>query len=258
MRTHRALWLLICLTVFVGQVHAAREKDETVQKLTEMDGRLLRIERILNTQSLLDLAQRNDALQAELRALRGQVEELQHSLDTLRSQQRDMYGDLDKRLQALEGGGAVLSMPPGAAPAGAAASAPVSVPAPGGDREAYQAAFELMKAGKYNDAAAAFSQYLARYPQGSMLDNAQYWLGEAHYVLKDYPQAVRDFQTVLDRYPDSRKVPDALLKLGYTQYETKNYREARDVLRRLVQQYGDTASAKLAQQRLAKMDAEGR
>lgn len=254
MRTHKALGLLICLAALGGQAQAAREKDETVQKLTEMDGRLLRIERILNTQSLLDLAQRNDALQTELRALRGQLEELQHSLETLRDQQRDMYGDLDKRLQALEGGGATLAAPPGAAPAGVAAP----VPASGGDREAYQAAFELMKASKYNDAAAAFSQYLARYPQGSMLDNAQYWLGEAHYVLKDYPQAVRDFQTVLDRYPDSRKVPDALLKLGYTHYETKNYREARDVLRRLVQQYGDTASAKLAQQRLAKMDAEGR
>lgn len=254
MRTHRALWLLICLTVFVGQVHAAREKDETVQKLTEMDGRLLRIERILNTQSLLDLAQRNDALQADLRALRGQLEELQHSVDTLRNQQGDLFGDLDKRLQALESGGAAAVVPQAAT----GAAVPAIPTAAGGDREAYQAAFELMKAGKYNDAAAAFSQFLARYPQSSMLDNGQYWLGEAHYVLKDYAQAARDFQMVLDRYPESRKIPDALLKLGYAHYEMKNYKEARAVLQRLVQQYADTGSGKLAQQRLAKMDAESR
>lgn len=255
MNTRKASWWLICLTAVSVCAYAAREKDETVQKLTELDGRLLRIERILNTQSLLDLAQRNDALQNDLRGLRGQLEELQHTLDTVRDQQRDLYGDLDKRLQALESGAPAAAATPAAAGASAAASASA---ANSGDREAYQAAFELMKTGKYNDAAAAFSQFLARYPQSSMLDNAQYWLGEAHYVLKDYPVAVRDFQTVLDRYPDSRKVPDALLKLGYAQYEMKSYSEARATLRRLTQQYPESSSAKLGQQRLAKMDSEGR
>lgn len=246
-------WWLICVLGLSTCAMAARERDETVQKLTELDGRLLRIERVLNNQSLLELSQRNDAVQQELRALRGQLEQLQHEMETIRNQQRDFYGDLDKRLQALEGGG-------GAAPAAAAPVAtPVAPTAPAGnDQAAYQAAFELLKAGKYSEAAAGFTRFTSDYPQSALLDNAQYWLGEAHYVLKDYPRAVQDFQTVLNKYPSSRKVPDAMLKLGFTQYELKNNREAREVLQRLVQQYGDTTSAKLAQQRLAKMDAEGR
>jgi tol-pal system protein YbgF len=240
--------LLIGLFTLGVCVAASREQDPTVQKLTELDGRLLRIERVLNNQSLLDMAQRDDSLQNDLRALRGQLEELQHSVDIMRDQQRDMYSDLDKRMQALESG---------AAPAAAAPVTGAGGTASGGDAAAYQAAFDLLKNGKYSEAAAAFSKFLASYPQSNLADNGYYWLGETHYVLKDFPQATRDFQTVLDKYPDSRKTPDALLKLGYTQYELKSYKDARATLRRLVQQYADTSSAKLAQQRLAKMDAEG-
>lgn len=253
MNKHRAAWWLICMVGLIGCATARdREKDPTVQKLTELDGRLLSIERVLSNQSLLDLSQRNDSLQMDLRALRGQLEELQHSVDVLRDQQRDLYGDLDKRLQALEGAGVAAPAATPAVPSGPSAGAP------SGDNEAYQAAFNLLKGGKYNDAAVAFTQFLTNYPQSGIRDNAQYWLGETHYVLKEYPQAAKDFQTVLDKYPDSRKIPDALLKLSYTQYELKNYKEARANLKRLVQQYADSSSAKLGQQRLAKMDAEGR
>jgi tol-pal system protein YbgF len=227
------------------------EQDPTVQRLTEIDGRLLRIERVISNQSLLDISQRNDALQNELRTVRGQLEETQHALEASRNQQREMYGDLDRRLQAIEAGGAA------AATAGVAARAS-SGASDGGDRAAYQVAFDQLKDGKYPEAVNGFSNFLVTYPQSTLVDNAQYWLGEAHYVLKDYPQALRDFQTVLQKYPDSRKVPDALLKVGYCQYELKNFRDAREVLNKLVQQYPETSSARLAQQRIAKLDGEGR
>ena len=253
---HRSLGyvaLTAVLALGVSGCVTPPEQDPTVQRLTEMDGRLLRIERVMSNQSLLDLSQRNDALQNELRGLRGQLEELQHALEASRNQQRELYGDLDKRLQALEAGRG--SAVPVAAPT--AAAAPASAP-DGGDRAAYQTAFDQLKDGKYTEAANGFTRFLSAYPQSQLADNAQYWLGEAHYVLKDYPQALRDFQAVLQKYPDSRKAPDALLKIGYCQYELKNYRDARDALNKLVQQYPETSSARLAQQRIAKLDGEGR
>ena len=48
------VWLAGCATT-------APEEDPVVQKLTELDGRLLRIERVLANQSLLDLSQRLEA-----------------------------------------------------------------------------------------------------------------------------------------------------------------------------------------------------
>lgn len=108
-----------------------------VQKLTELDGRLLRIERVLANNSLLDLSQRIEAAQAETRALRGQLDELQHQVQKTQDQQRDMYGDVDRRLAALEGGGARPS-------AGNSGATDLPVPQ-GDDRANYQAAFDLLK-----------------------------------------------------------------------------------------------------------------
>jgi len=229
----------------------SREKDPMWQQLTEIDGRVLRIERVINNNSLLDMAQRNDELQEQLRQLRGQLEELQHSVDTSRNQFRDAVADLDKRVQALENSKTATAGVPDSAAAGSGVSAASSA-----DRDAYQAAFGLLKDGKYSDAATAFTQFMSNYPQSTLLDNAQYWLGEAHYVGKDYTQAARDFQSVLAKYPNSAKAPDAMLKLGYTQYEMKDFKAARATLTKLTTQFADSKSAVLAQQRLAKMNAE--
>jgi tol-pal system protein YbgF len=217
-----------------------------VQQVTEIDGRLLRIERILSNQSLLEQAQRLDTLYNELRALRGQVEQLQHSVDTARTQQRELYADLDKRLQAVESRAATVPV------AGAATSG-------GGDDDAtaYRKAFDLLKEGKYTDSATAFSRFLAAYPQSNLTDNVYYWRGEAHYAAKDFAAALASFQAVTDKFPESRKLQDAWLKVGYCQYELKNWQVSRDALKRAQQLGADTATGKLAEQRLAKLQAEG-
>jgi tol-pal system protein YbgF len=228
------------------------EADPVVQKLTELDSRLLRLERVLANQSLLDLSQRIEAAQAETRVLRGQVDELQHQVSQSQTQTREMYGDVDRRLSALEGN------PRAAAAAGATQDAG-GLPLPSGDDRAnYQAAFDLLKDGKYAEAISAFKNFLTTFPNSALADNAQYWLGEAHYVTRRYADALRDFQTVLEKYPDSRKIPDALLKIGYCNYELKNWNESRSALTQVVQRFGDTTAARLASQRLAKLDSEGR
>jgi len=246
----------VLLSALSLSAHAvSREKDPVWQQLTEIDGRVLRIERVINNNSLLDMAQHNDELQQQLRQLRGQLEELQHSVDVARNQFRDAVADLDKRVQALEsnrssGGSESMGT-------GSATTAGSGTTASGADRDAYQAAFGLLKEGKYSEATTALTQFMSNYPQSLLLDNAQYWLGEAHYVGKDYAQATRDFQSVLSKYPNSAKAPDAMLKLGYTQYEMKDFKAARATLTKLATQYADSKAAVLAQQRLAKMNAEG-
>ncbi len=241
--------VLGALCLLMGCATTPPEQDPVVQKLSELDGRLLRIERVMTNQSLLELSQRVENLQNEVRTLRGQADELKFNADSQREQQRELYADLDRRLQASEGAG------------NAAVQAPRSgggLPVPeGNDRANYQAAFDLLKDSKYPEAVQAFKQFLTTFPDSSLADNAQYWLGESHYVMKDYPQALRDFHTVIDKYPQSRKLPDALLKLGYCNYELKNWKEARTSLSQVVQQFSDTTAARLASQRLAKMETEG-
>jgi tol-pal system protein YbgF len=250
MTSVRYLIVVAVCGLLAGCATTPPEEDPVVQKLTELDSRLLRIERVLANNSLLDLSQRLEAVQTEARMLRGVLDEVQHQVQQQQTQQRDMYGDVDRRLAALEGGGARAAVN---------SSAGSDLPVPqGDDRANYQAAFDLLKDGKYTEAAAAFKEFLVKFPGSGLSDNAQYWLGEAHYVTKQYPDALRAFRTVLEKYPDSRKTPDALLKIGFCNYELKNWAEARSALNQVVQRFGDTTAARLASQRLAKMDGEGR
>lgn len=229
------------------------EQDPVVQKLAELDSRLLRLERVLTNQSLLDLSQRIEASQNEVRTLRGQIDELQHNVNRSQTQLREQYADVDRRIGALEtGGGAAIG-----AAAGAAASTGLPVPQ-GDDRANYQAAFDLLKDGKYAEATVAFKRFLSTFPDSVLADNAYYWLGESYYVQKQYGEGLKSFRTVVDKYPASRKMPDALLKIGYCNYELKNWADARASLTQVVQQYGDTTAARLANERLSKMGGEGR
>ena len=83
-------------------------------------------------------------------------------------------------------------------------------------------------------------------------------MGEAQYVQRDYEAALRSFQNVLERFPDSRKAGDALLKVGFCQYELKAFRNARATLERVTTAYPGTEAARLAAERLARMDVENR
>jgi tol-pal system protein YbgF len=222
------------------------EKEDPVQtKLNELDGRVARIERVVSNQSLLDMAQKLDAAQADVRTLRGRVEELEHNNEALRKQQRDLYADLDKRIAGFS---APSSDGSSGAPGGAAGGA-------ANEQTAYTQAFDALKGSNYPAAISGFRSFLTTYPGSSIADNAQYWLGEAYYVTRDYDQAATAFRTVGERWPNSQKSADALLKLGYTQYEQKKYADARTTLNEVLRRFPDSNAAKLATERLRRIPA---
>jgi tol-pal system protein YbgF len=237
------------------------EPDPMQIKLNDVDERLGRVERVVSNQSLVNLSQRIDVLEAQLREMRGSLEELQNSNETLRKQQRDLYVDLDRRIKALEaavhGGSAGAGVGAGA---GGALTGPVppagagSVAGTGGDDQAaYNRAFDALKSSDYNSAIAQFRDFLRAYPKSALADNAQYWLGEGYYVTRDYDNAIASFRAVGEQYPQSRKAPDALLKLGYAQFELRHMTDARASLAQVVQRYPGTDAAKLAAERLTKI-----
>jgi tol-pal system protein YbgF len=238
------------LLVMGGCTMVPPEEDPVLIKLNEIERRLERVERVVQNDSLVQLVARVDSLQQDTSVLRGQSEELANQVETMSVRQRELYGDLDARLQRLEAGKPTNVMEGGSLPPG-------ELPLPGGsDRENYQAAFELLKEGRYDQSAKAFKQFLVTYPSSELADNAQYWLAESYYVTQQFKAALPSFEQVIDSYPKSRKIPDALLKIGYCNYELKNWDAARAALSRVVQDYPQTTAARLAQQRLERLQAE--
>jgi tol-pal system protein YbgF len=249
MNMRPALALLIPLLALpVALAHATASNKELEARANEMDSRLATVERA--NQTLVPMQQQIEAARADLRTLRGQIEEAKHELEMLRQQQRDLYADLDRRLMLLENASAPLA-------------ADGTPPSEDALREAdettiYGDSFAALKAGRYPDAVKGFQVYLTKYPAGPRADSAAYWLGEAYYVQKDYKSALSSFQSVLDKYPDSRKAGDALLKVGFCQYELKAFRNARGTLEQVTSAYPGTEAARLAAERLARMDVEKR
>jgi tol-pal system protein YbgF len=211
--------------------------DPVKLRLDDLDERVGRIDRVVSNNSLVQLSQQLEAQQQELRQLRGRIEELQNENASLRKEQRDLYGDLDRRVKEMQ--------------AIAAAAPPAANPAD--EQGLYDQALEKLRARDYAGAADSLRSLAAAYPNGQLADNTQYWLGEAYYVTKEYEHAAAAFQRVLSAWPNSRKVPDALLKLGYTQLEQGNTSAGRSNLQQVVSRYPGTEAAKLASERLARL-----
>lgn len=232
------------------------EDDPVLIKLDDLERRLQNIERVVQNQSLVNLTQQVGAAERRGDELQGRVEQLEYSSETTGERQRQLYADLDTRIQELEASIQARSMAVGVMDGGALPPGQLPVPN-GSDRDNYQAALELLKAERYEPAAAAFEQFLVAFPDSERADNAQYWLAETHYVTKQYDEALARFQVVLSDYPDSRKVPDALLKMGYCHYELKRWGDARASLAKVQTEYPETTAARLAAQRLQRMEEEG-
>ncbi len=246
-----------------------------------LEDRVTRLERQAGNPILLEMLGRLDALQLEVQELRGLVDVQAHKIIGVEQRQRDLYLDIDRRMRQLESGAATgqrqgqeavssqapsLDATPGAMPSGAALGGATGVTAGAQDQQAdseaerlaYQRAFDDLQAGRYEASVASFRNFLSRYPDGQYSANAQYWLGEAKYVSKQYSDAIAEFNKVLQVYPNSGKAPDALLKLGFSHYELQDWDKASDALNRVVAQYPGSTARQLAENRLHRMRVEGR
>ena len=266
-RATAVLALAVCL------VHAVGAFAQTpVIDARGLDERLKRLERLLGSESLLKLFDEVESLGTEVRELRGQLEEQSHTINQLRQRQRELYLDTDQRLQRIESASPAQAEGPSPRPAPATpaastgteasqpAPAPVTTPSvqapstpgvdPFAEQQAYQSAFDLLKSGRYEDAAAAFEQFIADFPAGSYADNARYWLGETYYITRRFEPALQEFQRLVSMHPNSQKLTHALLKMGYTHDELGNKAEAERVLGDLIERYPNSAAAGLARKRL--------
>jgi tol-pal system protein YbgF len=119
----------------------------------------------------------------------------------------------------------------------------------------YQDAFKLLKQSRYEQAIRAFQEFLSAYPNSNYADNAQYWLAEAYYVTRDFEPALREYRKLVQNYPNSQKYTHGMLKIGYTLQELGRLDEAKEQLQKLMQKYPGTTAARLAEERLQRINA---
>lgn len=274
----RTLWRLAPLSLALASA-LFMPVPASAQARSSIEDRLQRLERQLDSNAMLDLVERVDRLQRELRELRGETEQQADAVADLNRRQKELFLDLDRRLKAIEpataGAGASPAAPPAQAgarpPAAGAPAGPAAGPTPGpaappgaaatapaaGDplkeQAAYQQAFNLLKEGRYEQATKGFNDFLKSYPKGRYADNAQYWLGESYYVNRQLQPALAEFNKLVREFPESAKVSHAKLKIGLIYSESGELEQAKKVLTEVATKYPNTPQARLAQERLQKL-----
>jgi tol-pal system protein YbgF len=116
----------------------------------------------------------------------------------------------------------------------------------------YEAALNLFRANKLKEAAAAFEAFARAHPDSTLTASAYYWLGNAHYALRDCKKAIDAQRVVASKWPTNAKAPDALLNVATCQQELADAKGAKGTLETLVAKYPDSTPLLTARQRLKK------
>lgn len=226
------------------------------RRLQDVETKTAQLSRRMDSLNVSQTDQDLSRVRDEMRALRGDIEKLRFDLEARDRSGKELFLNLDRRVQQLESGGGgsaavapptVSASSPGTMTATPTARATVATPE---EERAYLGTFDLLKNGKYDESIKGFRSMLDQWPQGRYADNGWYWMGEAQLVKRDYSGAATSFQALADKFPSSPKMADGLYKLGLAQIELKRNAEAKTALQRVLREYPGTNAANLAKQKL--------
>lgn len=261
--TYRQLGLGFLISMMLGFAPFSANAQK------KLEDRVTRLERLLESSALIDMHNQQEQLRRALEEAQAEVDQMRRELDEIKQRQHDLYLDNDRRLQQLEktalpstptkedkeadeDEGGDGSEDKAADPQDKTADDETAAD-PADERDAYQAALDALRAGRYEEATTAFQEFLKRYPKSHYTANALYWLGESYYVVRDFANALPAFQRVLEEHPNSSKEPDALLKIGFIHHENGDTDQARSTLEKIRDDYAGTSAAALAEQRLKRL-----
>ena len=246
--------LTVLLAVFGAQHAQAGVFDDEEARRQIKDLSIKNNERLDTlSKAQFDLVNQIQALREETAKLRGQVETLNYELESTKKRQQDFYIDLDGRLRNLEPQSAAPGennpadgAKPGSDPGKKSAVDPAAV-----TRE-YEAALNLFKANKIKEAASAFESFVKAHPDSTLTPNAQYWLGNAHYALRDCNKAIAVHKVVVSKWPQHPKAPDAMINIATCQQELGDNKGEEATLKSVIAKYPDSPAAVTAKKRLKK------
>ncbi len=118
------------LLIVTQSYFAAPRAEEIVDPNAAIQARLENIEQLLANQGLLEMLQQLEALQGEINRLRGEIEVQNHMLEQMKKRQRDLYTDVDRRMQQLESPLSLMDPTATSGPAGAGTSPPLQTLSP--------------------------------------------------------------------------------------------------------------------------------
>ncbi len=233
------------------EVHALKKRLTEVSS-TSRDRQILEALR----QSQVSLREEIDALRGDLQALQAAVEEGQFRDERRWREAEEEDRNLRLELEALKE--EIKSLQKAMAEINeriATATAPQEVP-PSKEtpEELYQRALQTLNQGDFQKARREFEEFMKRFPQSDLVDNAQFWIAESFYREGNYEEAILAYESLKKNYPKSNKIPDALYKQALAFEKLGDRNVAKTILKSIIQKFPDSDAAKRARETLERFE----
>jgi len=196
--------------------------------------------------SLLQLQNQWDSIGGETAKIRGQGEQLARDMAETQRRQGEQIKRLEEQIKRIE---ERLKIVEPFKVSFEGSEFPVEAP----EKSVFEAALASFRKGDFETAQNTFNDFLARYPLSGYSNSALFWLGNAQFVLKNYPAAVLSFRKMIARSPGYVRVPEAWLAIANCQLELKEVALARKTLEDLVANFGQSEAADIARERLLRI-----
>jgi tol-pal system protein YbgF len=142
----------------------------------------------------------------------------------------------------------------GSSPGVPAAGAVPPAATPGGTAPSASQLFDLatrdLTEGRYPLALLGYRDFLRRYPDTELADNAQYGAGECFFAQAAFDSAAAEYAKVDAQWPKGDRAPAALYKLALSQERLGRAAESRKTFEDLVHRFPSSSEAGLARDRI--------
>ncbi len=214
-------------------------KEKTTQNNSNQQNEKLDLldtnEMIDNSQPAMLSSAEKKKLEKKISRLEEQVREKDRSIADLNAQVTIQEAELNKRPTSGGGTSSIVS--------------DISM-------EEYQARYDdartEFEARNYESAIQLFESLLSASTSHNLSDNAQFWIGESHYALRQYDAAIIDFEKVFT-FPNSNKADASQYKLGLCYIRKGDTKKAREEFDRLIRNYPNSSYSSKAEAKLSQI-----
>jgi tol-pal system protein YbgF len=246
-------------TLLLREITDVQRQVQQLEESMPGQGDLERMERRMQEltsqtmRSNADLAMRVERLQEQLEALHSSLELTTRRLQTISQElaaaraQLTTGATLPPVTADPTAGGEGEPTDPEGGPRTATTAVPLATANP---EELYRGAYEDYMRGNYDLSAQGFREYLKRWPDTDLADNALYWIGECYDAQEKTQDALEVFTQVLEDFPTSDKAAAAQLKKGLLYLELGDKGQGVLNLQYVVYEHPGTKEADLARERL--------
>ena len=120
----------------------------------------------------------------------------------------------------------------------------------------FQAAFDLIRNKKYEDAKLALSNFIINNSENQLSGSAHYWLGELFVLEKNYREAALIFAEGYQKYSKSIKAPEMLYKLSEALIKIEKKSEACNTLTKLTKDFSKHKITKKAKNKILEISCD--